>query len=368
VNTHFRASLVLVCLIAAIGCQKDPTSPEDSAQPVAAASSTQPAGQSDLRVPARQMADAAKALWDALDPAQRTKASIAFDDPERQNWAYVPKSRKGLPWKELSAPQQQLATAMLRSGLSERGYEKVDQIINVLEPILRDLEGGNAGRDPGLYYFTVFGTPGPEQTWGWRVEGHHVALNFTIIGGKAIASAPAFLGANPATVQDGPRKGLRVLGREEDLGRQLVKSLDETQRRVAIFSDRAPREIITGNSRKISATQPSGIPAAKLTAPQRATLNELVGEYAHRLRGELAEQDLHKIQSAGWDAVYFGWAGDLEPGQGHYYRIQGPTFLIEYDNTQNQANHIHSVWRDPANDFGEDLLRKHYAEHHHDHS
>jgi len=193
-----------------------------------------------------------------------------------------------------------------------------------------------------------------------------VALNFTIVNGQAVATAPEFLGANPATVADGPHKGLRVLAVEEDLGRQLVKSLSPEQKTAAVISDRAPREIITGNSRKISVTQPAGIAAGKLTPEQKKLLRDLIEECAHRLRLELAEQDLQKIDAAGFDNVFFAWAGGTEPGEGHYYRIQGPRFMIEYDNTQNHANHIHTVWRDPANDFGEDLLRKHYAEHRHD--
>jgi hypothetical protein len=267
----------------------------------------------------------------------------------------------------MTPAQREAARALLETGLSQRGYVKADQIMNQVESVLRDLEGGSARRDPELYYFTLFGTPGTDQPWGWRVEGHHLALNFTIVGGHAIAGAPAFMGAHPATVADGPHKGLRVLGVEEDLGRALLKSMDEQQRKLAIIAEQAPRDILSGNARRFDSIKPAGIPASQLTDDQKERLLALIREYAHRLRPELAEQDLHKIEHAGLDHVHFAWAGATESGQGHYYRIQGPTFMIEYDNTQNRANHVHSVWRDPENDFGEDLLKKHYEQHSHDH-
>ncbi len=316
------------------------------------------------------MREAASTFWRALSTDQRARAAVAFDDDERLNWNYVPMARRGLSWKQMSAEQREMARALLRSGLSSQGYDKANAIMNVLEPILREREH-NDSRDPDLYFFTIFGDPDVDGhaggTWGWRVEGHHLSLNFTIVDGRAVSATPEFFGANPATVDDGPRKGTRVLHLEEDLGRQLVKSLDERQRKLAVISETAPREITTGNQRKIDPGKPNGIAASDLTAVQKQLLRKLVEEYAHRLRDELADQDLKKIDAAGFDNVHFAWAGGTEPAQGHYYRIQGPTFMVEYDNTQNRANHIHTVWRDPTNDFGHDALREHYEHAGHDH-
>ncbi len=235
-----------------------------------------------------------------------------------------------------------------------------------LEQVLHDMEKTGPTRDPELYYFSLFGKPQAKEPWGWRVEGHHVSLNFTIIDGKAIGGAPAFFGANPANVREGPRKGLRVLAEEEDMGRQLVKSLTDEQKQVAIINKDAPKEVITGNARKAQLEAVTGLAASQMTADQKGALAALVKLYAYRMRPELAAEDLRRIEAAGADKVHFSWAGGLEVGMPHYYRIQGPTFLVEYDDTQNEANHVHTVWRDLERDFGEDLLLKHYHEHPHD--
>jgi hypothetical protein len=233
-----------------------------------------------------------------------------------------------------------------------------------LEPVLKELEAprGTMVRDWELYYFSVFGKPEAVGTWGWRVEGHHLSANFTIIKGELFSGTPSFMGTNPAEVRQGPRKGLRVLAEDEDLGRALVKTLNEDQRKTVIFDSTAPKEIITSNKPKVMPLETAGLPGSKMTKEQAAQLMDLVKAYVNRLRGDLAENDLKKIEKAGWQKVYFAWAGGTEKGDPHYYRVQGPTFLIEYDNTQNDANHIHAVWRDFDNDFGEDLLRKHYQE------
>jgi hypothetical protein len=306
------------------------------------------------------MAEAATNFLAALNPEQRAKAVFEWKSEERFDWHYVPKARKGLPIREMSSAQRPLAHGLLASGLSHRGYLKAAAIMS-LEQILFDVENKSPTRDPELYYVTIFGTPGKDQ-WGWRVEGHHLSLNFTLSGEEVLAVTPSFFGANPARIPDGPRRGLRVLGQEEDLARQLVKSLTEEQRKVAIVATDAPREIITGNARKANPLEPLGLSAARLNGSQKHALDALLREYVFRYRPEIAESDLKKIQEAGEEKLYFAWAGGLEPGQGHYYRVQGPTFLMEYDNTQNDANHIHTVWRDFQNDFGEDLLRRHYDE------
>jgi hypothetical protein len=308
--------------------------------------------------PAGDMAEAAKNFMATLTPEQRTKTVFELKDDERLNWHFVPKPRKGLPFKEMTAAQRTLAHALLASGLSHRGYAKASTIMS-LEQILFDLEDKSPRRDAELYYVTIFGTPGA-GAWAWRVEGHHLSLNFTVHGENVLAVTPSFFGANPAQVREGPRKGLRTLSHEEDRARELAKSLNPEQRKTGIIAAEAPRDIITGSSRKASSQEPLGIAAASLTQSQKVLLLDLLKEYVHRYRTELAEADLKKISQRGDDKLYFAWAGGLEQGQGHYYRIQGPTFLMEYDNTQDNANHIHTVWRDLEKDFGGDPLRAHY--------
>lgn len=310
--------------------------------------------------PAAEMAATANNFLSALNPELRAKTVFEFDSPERVNWHFVPMPRKGLPFKEMSPAQRHLAHALLNSALSQRGYFKATTIMS-LEQVLYDLEKQAAHRDAELYYFSIFGKPGLEG-WGWRVEGHHLSLNFTVRGDTVIATTPSFLGSNPAEVLTGPRQGLRVLAHEEDLGRRLVKALDDKQRRVAIVATNAPRDVITGDLRKARSLEPMGLPAAQMNSPQRELLKALIWEYIGRTRAEVAETEWTRIQDAGWEKVSFAWAGDLEPGQGHYYRVQGPTFLLEYDNTQNNANHVHTVWRNFENDFGDDALRKHYEQ------
>src|SRR5205814_627354 len=314
----------------------------------------------DTRVVAEEMAAAAKNLLTTLTTEQAAKAIYPLKDNERYNWHFIPRERKGLPFKEMAPEQKHLATALLSTGLSHRGYLKASTILS-LEQVLRDLEQGKGPtRDPELYFLTIFGKPDPQLTWGWRVEGHHLSLNFLLAAGHEIAVTPSFLGSNPGEVREGPRKGLRVLGAEEDLARQLVGSLNDEQKKVAIYTNTAPREIITGNDRKAKALTPMGISAAKLSKAQTELLWQVIREYVYRDRPELAHQDLKRIEKGGAKGLYFAWAGSVEPKEGHYYRVQGPTFLMEYDNTQNNANHIHAVWRDFEHDFGEDLLRQHY--------
>jgi hypothetical protein len=305
------------------------------------------------------MSKAAKQFVTALTPEQRTKAIYTFTSDERFNWHFVSKPRKGLPFKEMTLPQQELARALLRAGLSKQGFIKATNIMLVIEQVLRELEGGATRRDPGLYYVTIFGDI-DQSPWGWRVEGHHLALNLVVSTNDVVSVTPTFFGSNPAEVPRGPHKGLRNLAGEEDLGRQLATSLSKEQRSTGLIAADAPSDIITGNSRKAKPIEPFGIPASKLTKSQQEVLFSLIREYVFRFRNEVAEQDFRKIRNAGFEKIYFAWAGPLERGKGHYYRIQGPTFLMEYDNTQDNANHIHTVWRDFENDFGEDLLRSHY--------
>ena len=307
-----------------------------------------------------EMADAANHFLDALTPEQKIKAVFDLKDAERYDWNFVPLIRKGLTFKEMTPGQHLLGQALLSSALSQRGYMKAVTIMS-LDDILKEMEHGTGPvRDPELYYVSIFGKPDANGTWAWRVEGHHLSLNFVIVGGTNITVTPSFFGSNPAEVRTGPRTGLSVLGSEENLGRQLVKSLNDEQKKIAIYTNTAPREIITGNQRKANFLVPTGLAASKMDKAQQALLQQIIEEYVRRYRPELADADLQKIEKGGWEKISFAWAGGVEPGQGHYYRVQGPTFLMEFDNTQNDANHIHTVWRDLENDFGEDLLRAHY--------
>jgi hypothetical protein len=311
--------------------------------------------------PARDMADAAKQFLAALTPEQQAKATFEFKNDERFNWHFIPRERKGLPFKEMNSEQRHLALALLQSALSEKGYLKATNVMLTVEQVLRELENQSARRDPGRYCLTLFGNPA-KSPWGWRMEGHHLSLNFTVGDDHLPAITPSFFGSNPAEVPHGPHKGLRNFAAEEDLGRQLVKSLDDEQRKTAVLGGDAPGDILTGASRKADRLQPLGIAAARLTKSQQELLWSLLKEYVHKYRSEIADAEWKKIQAAGVEQLHFAWAGALEPRQKHYYRIQGPAFLIEYDNTQNDANHVHTVWRDLENDFGGDLLRKHYEQ------
>jgi hypothetical protein len=309
------------------------------------------------------MADAAQAFVASLTPQQRAQATFQFDNEERFDWHYIPKERKGLALREMTPEQKQLAHALLAAGLSQQGYIKAVSIMS-LDEVLKILENGKGPmRDPEGYFFTVFGEPSATGTWGYRVEGHHLSQNFTIVNGK-VQGAPSFFGTNPAQILEGQRKGLRVLAREEDLGRELVKSLTADQKKTAVITKEAPKEILTEASRKAAISgQPSGLLASQMTESQRAILHNLLDQYCENMTDQIDQVREDQIKKAGGN-IYFAWAGGEEPGQGHYYRIQSPSFLIEFDDTQDHANHIHSVWRDFDNDFGLDLLKEHYQSSH----
>jgi hypothetical protein len=320
------------------------------------------------------MMNAAKAYLSSLTPEQRAKGTFKFassDTDERLNWhfvppeafTYTPKERKGVALREMTPAQKHLAEALLSAGLSQQGIIKAHTIMS-LDQVLKELEkGGAMERDSEKYYVSIFGDPVDQGTWGYRFEGHHISLNFTIVNGK-VASSPSFFGANPAEVREGPRAGLRALASEEDLGRKMIKSLTDAQRAVAIVDKVAYKDIITFDSRKAALNgAPNGLPFSKMTAAQREILTELVTDYASNFPEQIAASRIdqfHKTQAN----LFFAWAGGTEKGDPHYYRIQTPAFLIEYDDTQNNANHIHSVWRDFNGDFGLDLLAQHYQASH----
>lgn len=334
--------------------------------PLAALVLTVPAPAHDAEA---EMAAVAKNFLASLDEAQRKEAHFPFNTDERENFHFVPKDRKGLALKNMRPEQIPLAFALLNSGLSTHGFAKATTIMS-LEQILHELENGAAHRDPGRYYFAIFGEPGPKGVWGWRCEGHHCSVNFTIVDGH-FSATPNFFGANPGEVKSGPRAGLRVLASEEDNGRALVQSLDEAQRKEAILSDEAPPDIFTSANRKIDPLSPAGLPASAMTEAQQKLLRTLIDDYIRRARTEIADAEWKQIEEAGFGNVHFAWMGSTEKGKGHYYRVQGPTFLLEYDNTQNSANHPHTVWREFKGDFGRDILAEHYKTadkaHGHDH-
>jgi hypothetical protein len=320
------------------------------------------------------MAKTATAFLDSLTPDQREKASDPLNSPDRTRWNFIPTNmfpRQGLPIKEMTEPQRKLAHELLKSGLSQRGYTTTTTIMADLEAIIRDTEaaaraakpGAGPGnvRDPELYFFTVFGTPGPKGTWGWRVEGHHVSLHFTIADGSAVVGAPSFWGTNPAEVREGPKKGLRVLDREQDAGRAVMMALDDAQKKTALFAEVAPNDILTTTKVTIDPLTPEGVLASAMTPKQRELLMQLIDVYTSQMTADVAADRQAEIKKAGLDKIAFAWAGPVAPGERHYYRVQGPTFVIEFDNTQNNGNHIHSVWRDFESDFGRDLLREHLA-------
>ena len=310
------------------------------------------------------MTETANRFLAALDPDQRAKATFPFGDDERMDWHYIPKERKGLTIGEMSPYQRHLATALLASGLSQAALIKAVTIMS-LEDVLKTMEHGTGPRrDPENYHFTIFGTPSDSGTWGWRVEGHHLSQNYTVANGQVV-DGPSFFGSNPAEVRQGPRKGLRVLSAEDDMGFELIRTLDEPARKVAIVDATAYKDILSTNSRKAAlAGQPSGLAAAKMSANQFDALRALAELYARNLPDELAQRRMRQIEQAGRNA-WFAWAGGTNPGDPHYYRVQTESFLIEMDDTQDHANHIHSVWRDLRDDFGGDLLKAHYETSHH---
>lgn len=312
-----------------------------------------------LRAPSTPMVQAAKHFLTSLTPEQAAKVQIKFDDDERLNWHFIPKERKGLTLREMTPPQKHLAHALLSTALSSEGYMKATTIMS-LEDVLRILENDSGERrNPEKYHFSIFGEPSETGTWGYRVEGHHMSINVTLTNGR-IAGSPMFFGANPAEVRQGPRAGLRVLASEEDAARALYEALDAEQRKVALIDAKAYPDILTMASRKVELTwKPNGLPMARMNAKQREMLTGLLDVYCDNMPAAVAQHRREQIKKAGND-VRFAWTGVAEKGGPHYYRVQGPAFLIEYDNTQNNANHVHAVWRDLEGDFGMDLLKQHY--------
>jgi hypothetical protein len=294
----------------------------------------------------------------SLEPEQRRRAVLPFQSKARTDWHYIPRNRAGVPLKSMSKAQRAAAMAILRAALSERGYSRCEDIM-WLETVLADQEKDPDTYDSGNYVVTVFGHPGNTEPWGWRVEGHHLSLNFTHAA-EDVTATPTFFGAHPATVAHGPLAGLRVLGAEEDLGRRLMHGLDGALRDRALIRARAFDDILTGPGREASLRQAIGLALSAMAEEQRNLIMLIIDQFLGAMKPSIAEAERQRLREAGLDRIHFAWAGGLEPRQPHYYRVHGPTLVIEYDNTQNGANHIHSVWHDPHRDFGADLLRRHY--------
>ncbi len=343
------------------------------------------------------MTGAANAILAALEPGQRTKATFEFEDEaQRTDWAYFPRDHVGLPLLAMSPSQQKLTHALVAGALSLPAYARTAAIM-ALESVLNLLEErrADAVRDPGRYFVSVFGTPGAER-WGWRFEGHHVSLNFALLDGEVVSTTPLFFGANPAEVRHGSAVISRPCGEEEDLARALLASLSAEQASSAVSSETAPPDFVLMNvpivpdacrpgeagdltfvRRSFDAlspaqldalafdrTRPKGLPASAMSAAQRDLLSTLIGAYVERVAEPLAAAARARVAPEGLDGVHFAWAGERERRRPHYYRVQGPSLLIEYDNTQNEANHVHAVWREPDGDFGLDALRAHLRREH----
>ena len=310
------------------------------------------------------MAKAADVFLQTLSEKQKAKIQFGFSEEERYNWHYIPRSRKGLTLNEMSDQQIKTAFTLLRTVLSDTGFNKANSIMQ-LENVLREVENRPANdthRDPGNYSFSIFGNPATDAIWGWRLEGHHISFNFSSENNLLVSGTPSFFGSNPGVVLSGPEKGKYILKDEAELGFTFLHSLNKEQKDKAIISNEAPGEILTAASRHAMINEPKGILYNELESPQQKIFLQLLSIYIHRYTRSFADVMMKEIEEAGLNNLRFAWAGDQQPGVGHphYYRIQGPTIIIEYDNTQNNANHIHTVIRDLKNDFGGDELLKHY--------
>ena len=318
---------------------------------------------SDPLAAVREAMAAAAAGWlTSLAPGQLAKARFGFPaDDERTRWYYTPTERGGLPLAEMGPVSQRLAHRLMASGLSEGGYATAATVMG-LENVLDAREGWrrgydgrtipHRGRDPQLYFVSVFGDPGA-GAWGWRVGGHHVALNYTLAADGGVSASPLFLGANPALTRLVGPGVLRPLAAEEDLARELLDTLAPDQRKAATLADEAPGDILQRNLPMIRPGPPEGLAGSGMLPQQRDLLAGLLRQYLGRLPGPVADLQAARVLGERLEAVHFGWAGSPEPGRPHYYRLQGPRLHIEYDNVQNGANHVHSVWRDPEGDFGQ---------------
>jgi len=316
---------------------------------------------------AQDISSKANAFLATLSPELKARTLFTLlKDEERFNLNFVPKERKGPTFHDFNDQQKTAALALLKASLSAQGYQKTVDIME-LEKVLVIVENQKPDshyRDPLNYHFCIFGTPAPDKPWGWRFEGHHISINFASSYGKIISSTPSFFGANPGIVKIDEQKGKQALKLESEIGLTLVNSLTQEQLKIARFSEEAPHEIFTGTMRKVSNIEPRGISYKGLSKDQQKTFLQLLDVFVKNYELGFSKTLMDKITKAGIENLSFAWAGGLQYGLPHYYRIQGPMLLIEYDNTQTNANHVHTVVRDLTNDYAEDILQEHYLKDH----
>jgi hypothetical protein len=324
-----------------------------------------------MREVAAAMRSAATALLGSLTSEQRAAAVSPFHAAERTEWTYLPSVRPGVRVGELHTEQRELATRLLGTSYSTRGMSDAGQVV-LTEAIRRHLSLGDPARPvldryPDLrYWLRIFGDPAGAEPWMWRLSGHHLVAQATVVGDE-VAATPQFFGTEPAKVLEGPQAGHRGLPREEDLARQLVRLLEPDQQRIAITSATAPGDIKTRYDPVATIDLiDRGLGHARMDVGQRQLLEGLIGQYLDRAAPPIADRAWSELRQGGMATVQFSWAGGIDPGDPHYYAVFGPTFLLEYDNTQDDANHIHSVWRELRHDWGQDLLAGHYQSRHHE--
>jgi len=356
-RTSLRAGAMLLAVLAGGGAALILTPPADAAKPAARAGVS---GGADV---------AAREFLASLPPDLRKAASFPADAPERTTWNYVPMDRAGVSMLQLDDAQSEKLGPLLASALSPGGLLTARDVIkheNILRRVETEQGIDATRRDPGRYYTAVFGTQTGAAPWAWRFEGHHLSINVTQLPGRPPIVAPLFVGANPAKVPTGPNAGYRLLAAEEDLGRELIRMLPDHERKVALIKDEAFGEILTRNDPKVAPLALEGLAAADMSEPERAQLRRVLNLYVARMNADAAKDQSYQVERAGFDKLHFAWAGGVDEGQPHYYRIHGPTVLVEYDDTQNGANHIHTVYRDLERDLGGDVLGAHYRSDRHD--
>ena len=313
--------------------------------------------------PAAEMKAATEHLLHGISAEQKKTLMAPMADAQRENFRYTPRDRAGLLFKELDAKQREAVLVLLKTAMSEKGLLKSQQVM-MLEGVLADLEKRPEFRDPEKYWVAVFGTPGDPDGWSWKFEGHHLSLNFTIVGDK-VALTPSFMGSNPGEVKEGEHKGLRVLADEEDMARALALALLKAGKKEVLYTDKAPAEILTREMRKATPLKVEGLSAGRMSEAEQAMLIGLLKVYLQRYRPELAEMEMKAIGEDGIDTLTFAWAGSLNKGEAWYYKVQGKSFLMEAANSQNNANHVHAVWRKFDGDFGRNILGEHFKGHEH---
>jgi hypothetical protein len=316
---------------------------------------------------AAEMRQAATKFLDSLSGDQKARAAFSYYDGERILWYFPPLNRHGLTLRDMDENQRQLAYGLMATGLADKANEQARLIIEheaVLGPLEKEQGRVTWDRDPLLYSWTIFGDPAGTEPWGWRIEGHHVSLHYSVWGDKVLSVTPFFFGANPAQVPKGPKQGLRILGTSEDLAFELMESLDSGQRSKAVIFDEAPLDILTYNASRASLPKEQGLPATQMNGTQREILTALVTEYVSRVRSDVSQERLDTLRQGGLEKIHLAWGGPTEKGKAHYYRLHGGSFVVEFDNRQNGANHIHSVWRDVENDFAQDVMREHLLMYH----